>query len=73
MKQINFLALSFNMNTQILYYGVPILLVVVYVYTIITILKSPLSQKMKLLWILVCLCLPFLGTILYYLMGKTTD
>ncbi|MCZ2083528.1 MAG: PLD nuclease N-terminal domain-containing protein [Flavobacteriales bacterium] len=49
----------------------PILLVVVYIYTIVDILRSNLSGKLKILWVIVCLCLPFLGTVLYYIMGKT--
>ena len=41
-----------------------------WIYCLIDILKNKFSQNDKLIWILVVLLLPFLGSILYLSIGK---
>ncbi|MDR2205439.1 MAG: PLD nuclease N-terminal domain-containing protein [Flavobacteriaceae bacterium] len=47
-----------------------VVLIAVYIYTIIDILRSNKSGELKLLWMICVLCMPFLGTILYFWIGK---
>lgn len=41
-----------------------------WIYCLIDILKNKFSQNDKLIWILVVLLLPFLGSLLYLFIGK---
>ena len=46
-----------------------IVLLVIYVITILNILKSGLSLVGKLVWIAIVIVLPVIGTILWFLIG----
>ncbi|WP_423975206.1 PLD nuclease N-terminal domain-containing protein [Kaistella sp.] len=61
---------NFLKMENLIYCALPIIILIVYVFTLVNILKSSMTSKLKLLWILVCLCLPILGTILYFLIEK---
>jgi hypothetical protein len=47
-----------------------ILLVVLEIVAIVDLLRVKLSGGKKLLWIILILCVPLLGIILYYLLGR---
>ena len=42
-----------------------------WVYCLIDILKNRFEQNDKLIWLLVVLLLPFIGTLLYFFIGKS--
>jgi len=48
---------------------VGLLVLILDIYVILQILKSSLDTGMKLLWIILVLILPFIGPLLYYLVG----
>lgn len=59
------------MSTQVYYNLFLILFLVVFIISIIAILKNPFySKPAKLLWIAVCLFMPFLGSLIYYFYRK---
>jgi len=41
------------------------------IFAILDCVKSNLATEKKFLWVLLIICLPILGLILYYLVGKT--
>lgn len=49
---------------------VGIIVLILYVIAILDILKSGMDSAKKLIWILVVLFLPVIGTILWYLIGR---
>jgi hypothetical protein len=51
-------------------YIIGIILLIVYLIAIIDILKSPMDLVKKIIWIVVVLVLPVIGTILWFLIGK---
>ena len=54
-------------------FGLGILGLIIYAYTIYDVVSSKFGGKNdKIVWVLVVLFLPLLGTILWFLMGKKT-
>lgn len=53
-----------------LYTILSILAVILWIVAIIDIVGSPMDTVKKLIWILIVLFLPFIGTILWFLVGK---
>jgi hypothetical protein len=54
-------------------FGLGIIGLAIYIYTVYDVLVSNFGGRNdKLVWILVVLFLPFIGTILWFLMGKKT-
>jgi hypothetical protein len=48
----------------------PLLILIIDIIVIIDIVKSNKDTERKILWIIAVVCLPVLGPILYYLIGK---
>jgi uncharacterized membrane protein len=48
-----------------------ILWIVLIVYTLMDLLKSNKPTNTKLLWLIVILIAPILGSVLYFILGKT--
>jgi thiol:disulfide interchange protein len=52
-------------------YGlVSILLLVLFIWVLVDILRARRDTMWKLIWVLVCLVLPVIGPILYYFLGR---
>ncbi|PLY09989.1 MAG: hypothetical protein C0626_07215 [Arcobacter sp.] len=49
---------------------IPLLLLGIYIYILIDILKSEFDGANKLIWLIVVFVLPFVGAILYYFIGR---
>ena len=49
---------------------IPLLILILYIVVIMDILKSVKDNEKKILWIVVVILLPVLGSILYYFVGK---
>ena len=49
---------------------IPLLLLGIYIYILIDILKSEFDGANKLIWLIVVFVLPFAGAILYYFIGR---
>ncbi len=51
---------------------VPILVIILFVWALVDILKARRDNTWKLLWVLICLILPLLGPIVYYFIGRNS-
>ena len=49
---------------------IPLLLLGIYIYILIDILKSEFDGANKLIWLIVVFVLPFVGVILYFFIGR---
>ncbi|QOW09700.1 hypothetical protein Q73A0000_04630 [Kaistella flava (ex Peng et al. 2021)] len=54
------------MSTQIYYTVFIILFIAVLIFSIIEIVKSPYSMPRKLMWLFICLLMPFFGSIVFH-------
>ena len=52
---------------------VGIILLLIWIWAVIDILKRPMPALMKLIWIALVIFLPFLGVILYLFFGRATS
>ncbi|WP_017731674.1 PLD nuclease N-terminal domain-containing protein [Nafulsella turpanensis] len=50
-----------------------IVLLLIWIWAIIDILKRPMNGLMKLIWIALVIFLPFLGVLLYLFFGRATN
>lgn len=50
-----------------------IILLLIWIWAVIDILKRPMNGLMKLIWIALVIFLPFIGVILYLFFGRTTS
>ncbi|WP_034691214.1 PLDc N-terminal domain-containing protein [Kaistella palustris] len=58
------------MNTQVYYYVFGILFLAAFIFSLMEILRSSYTLSAKILWILVCLFMPILGSILFFFYRK---
>lgn len=47
-----------------------VFMVILEIIAIVDVTQTSLSGKKKLLWIILILCVPFLGVVLYFLLGR---
>lgn len=52
---------------------VTVLWLILFVWSLLDILKAHKSTGWKLVWVLVCLAFPVLGTIVYYFVARQKD
>lgn len=57
---------------QLLIIVIALLTVVIFVTALVSIVKNEFKNNDKLIWLLVVLFLPFLGSILYFIIGRKT-
>lgn len=50
-----------------------VILLLIWIWAVVDILKRPMPGLMKLIWIALVIFLPFLGVILYLFFGRTTS
>ncbi|QDP84152.1 hypothetical protein FNJ88_00740 [Chryseobacterium sp. SNU WT5] len=54
------------MSTQTYFYIFLVLYIAVLIFSIIEIRKSPYSTPRKLMWLFICVLMPFLGSIIFH-------
>lgn len=59
-----------NIISSILTFFVPLIIFVYYIYALIDILKSEFTGNNKLIWLIIYFILPFVGVLLYFLIGR---
>jgi uncharacterized membrane protein len=64
--------LSWLMDLGIIAVIVGLVLLAIWIWAIVDILKRPMSGLMKIIWIALVFFLPFIGVILYLIFGRTT-
>jgi uncharacterized membrane protein len=64
--------LSWLMDLGIIAVIVGLILLAIWIWAIVDILKRPMSGLMKIIWIALVFFLPFIGVILYLIFGRTT-
>ncbi len=65
--------LSWLMDFGIVALIVGLILLAIWIWAIVDILKRPMSGLMKILWILLVISLPFIGVLLYLFIGRNTS
>lgn len=55
---------------SLLYAIVGFLYLVLFLYALVKILGSPMAPLSKVIWIIICFCFPFVGSIIYLLIGE---
>jgi uncharacterized membrane protein len=64
--------LSWLMDLGIIAVIVGLVLLAIWIWAIVDILKRPMSGLMKIIWIALVFFLPFIGVILYLIFGRAT-
>ncbi|WP_419768866.1 PLDc N-terminal domain-containing protein [Arcobacter sp.] len=59
-----------NIISSMLTFFVPLIIFVYYIYALIDILKSEFTGNNKLIWLIIYFILPFVGVLLYFLIGR---
>lgn len=59
-----------NIISSMLTLFVPLIIFVYYIYVLIDILKSEFTGNNKLIWLIIYFILPFVGVLLYFLIGR---
>ncbi|RXJ79044.1 PLDc N-terminal domain-containing protein [Arcobacter sp. F2176] len=59
-----------NIISSMLTLFVPLIIFVYYIYALIDILKSEFTGNNKLIWLIIYFILPFVGVLLYFLIGR---
>jgi uncharacterized membrane protein len=65
--------LSWLMDLGIIAVIIGLVLLAIWIWAIVDILKRPMSGLMKIVWIALVFFLPFVGVILYLFFGRTTS
>ena len=65
--------LSWLLDLGIVAIIIGLILLAIWIWAIVDILKRPMSGLMKIIWIVVVIAFPFVGVLIYLFLGRSTS